>query len=157
VLEPTIVTASALAVFLLGCWLTAPLSPLWRWLGRGLLAGVLVALLMPAGAVDRLQDWIRDWLPLAASASQAAGADWVVHFLCFTALAALLFHFRRDVPAAWIAAGLVVLGGLTEALQTLVDGRSATLGDWVADCLGICLGYAAVMYPVWRNRAVNQQ
>jgi uncharacterized protein YfiM (DUF2279 family) len=146
-LELAIVAACGLGLLLLGFWLTRPLAFVWRWLGRCLFAGILITLLAPAGAIDPLQDWVRDWLPLSSAMASGMGADKLSHFLSFVALAALLFRFRRDVAATWIAVGLAALGGVTEILQLLVDGRSASWGDWFADCLGIGLGFAIVLSP----------
>ncbi|RFF29589.1 hypothetical protein DZC52_12335 [Wenzhouxiangella sediminis] len=132
---------AAAGIFGLGWWLAAPVAFWGRWVIRGVLAGVLAALLVPASAIQVLEDWVKAWLPVAASASSAAGADWVVHFFSFAGLGALLFYFRRDVPAAAIGAGLIGLGGLTEVLQYFVEGRSAAVGDLVADGIGVGVGY----------------
>lgn len=145
-----LVSLAALTVFWLGCWATRPVPPVWRWVARGLLAAVLLALLTPASAVNLVQNWVKGWLPLAASASSAPGADWVVHVLSFAALGALLFHLRRDISAAAIAAGLIGLGAVTELLQHFVEGRSAALGDLVADCVGASLGYLVAQAARWR-------
>lgn len=144
------VVLAALIVLALGFWLTRPVSVGWRWLARILLAAVLLALLTPAAAIAAVQDWVRHWLPLAATAGSATGADWVVHFLSFAALGALLFHARRDLPPAWLGAGLIVLGGLTELLQLFVDGRSAAVSDLVADALGVAVGYGIARAMGWR-------
>jgi VanZ family protein len=136
-----LVSLAALGVFGVGWWLTGPVSLIWRWVIRGALGGVLLALLTPASLIDAVQDWLKTWLPLAASASQASGADWVVHFCSFAGISALLFFFRQDVPRSALLAGLIGLGGLTEMLQYLVEGRTASLGDLVADSAGVVLGY----------------
>jgi VanZ family protein len=41
-----------------------------------------------------------------------------------------------------VAVGLLIYGGLTEVLQgTLTSTRSASAADWVADALGVGVGY----------------
>jgi VanZ family protein len=135
----------------LGWWVTLPVAFVWRWLTRGALAVVLLALLTPAWAMDVFQDWVRAWLPLAASASQASGADWVIHFCSFAVLGALLFLFRRDVSPIVMFVGLVLLGGVTEGLQYLVEGRTASVGDLVADSLGVGFGWLVAQGMTWRR------
>lgn len=151
--ETLIVLASGLGIFLLGCWLSKPVAPLWRWLGRLLLAAVLAALLMPASAIQQVFAWLQLWLPASSAAAATPGADWTVHFACFAALGFWLFYFRRDLPLRWTAGGLVILGGLSEALQFLVAGRSASGADWLADCIGIGLAWLTVRYAVGHPRA----
>lgn len=140
-LTAVVVAAVAAGILLLGWLITRPAPIQWRWLARATLGATLFALLTPAGVISTAQDWLRNWLPLAASASQAPGADWVVHLLSFAALAALLFHVRRDLPAWVLAVGLIGLGALTEALQFLVDGRQAAISDLVADSAGVLAGW----------------
>ncbi len=151
--DVVIVIASGLGIFLLGWWLSAPLAPLWCWLGRALLAAVLAALLAPASAIQQLLAWFQPWLPVGSAAAATPGADWIVHFACFAALGLWLFHFRRDLVAQWTVLGLVMFAGLTEILQILVVGRSASWADWLADCIGIGIAWLAVRYAVGHQRA----
>jgi VanZ family protein len=139
------VAAVAFAVFALGFWLTVPVRLWLRWLTRGTLGSVLFLLLSPEKAVEEVQKALETVLPVAASASEAPGADWVVHFFCFAALTALFFLARRDLAASPLFAGLVALGAVTEGLQILVEGRQAALGDFLADLAGVVIGYSVVV------------
>lgn len=151
--EVMFVVAAALGIFLLGCWLSEPLSSTWRWLGRLLLGAVLAALLMPASSIQQILAWLQPWLPASGVAATTPGADWIVHFASFAALGLWLFHCRRDLPARWTVSGLIILGGLTEALQYLVPGRSASAADWLADGIGVGLAWLTVRYAVRHPRA----
>lgn len=108
------------------------------------LAATLVALLAPAHAVLAAKVWVASWLPMASAIDQldaTAQSDKLVHASLFVVLGALAARSWPQPHQRWRAlAGLLLLGVLTEALQSLIPGRSASLGDWLADALGACAG-----------------
>jgi VanZ family protein len=72
------------------------------------------------------------------------GADKGLHVLCFAvfgAMAALAFN-RRLLPVA--AAGLLAVGAGIEIAQHFVPGREGSVGDWLADAIGLVIGIAAL-------------
>lgn len=104
----------------------------------------LVCLLAPASAVLAAKVWVASWLPMAAildAADASAYSDKLVHVGLFAVLAWLGVRAWLSQRQRWrMVAGLVLLGVLTEVLQSLVPGRSASVGDWLADVVGIALG-----------------
>ena len=62
------------------------------------------------------------------------------HALAFAVLAILGLRSYRTRIAA-VLAGLLAYGGLIELLQALTPYRSAEWGDWLADGVGIVLGW----------------
>lgn len=66
--------------------------------------------------------------------------DKLNHALAFAVLALLgLGSYRARIAA--VLAGLLAYGGLIELLQALTPHRSAEWGDWLADGVGIVLGW----------------
>jgi VanZ family protein len=97
----------------------------WRvcfWLAVA--AGVVLALWpMPQGSAP--------WFP---------AADKVQHALAFAVLVVLGRRGGyRSVPA--LAIGLLVLGGAIEVAQSFTATRTAEWLDWLADAVGIALGF----------------
>ncbi len=85
-----------------------------------------------------------------ASASGLPLADKLDHLAEFTLLGALLRNaVARYNPQPVVTPVLFVLalgasyGALDELHQSLVPGRSAELGDWLADTVGVALGSVA--------------
>lgn len=130
-----------LGFFGLGVWVTGPLPVVWRWVTRIVLVGLLCAFLSPAETVEQVREVVERVIPLAASASQVDKAGWVVHFLLYTLLSALLFFQRCRVEPAVLGLGLVVLAVVTESLQLLIEGREAAIGDLVINWIGVAAGY----------------
>ncbi len=126
------------------------------------LAFTLICLLSPADVVLAAKNWAALWLPLAAAldaADASAHADKLVHAGLFTMLGFL-------AARAWLQPGqrssvvvvLLLLGAATEVLQGFIPGRGAALGDWLADALGLAVGFlmAPPVRPV-RPRAWSWQ
>ena len=68
-------------------------------------------------------------------------ADKLYHMLAYTWLGALPVWCFADARRGRAAAyGMVVLGALLEWGQSLVPGRTASMGDAVANALGVFLG-----------------
>ncbi len=107
------------------------------WLAVGV---TLVCLLAPASAVLAAKVWLASWLPMAATIDNidpSAHADKLVHAGLFAVLGALGARSWPQPHQRWrIGWGLCLLAVLTEALQSVIPGRSASLGDWGADVLG---------------------
>ena len=69
--------------------------------------------------------------------------DKLQHVMAYTALAvcgAVGFLGRR--PLLMIGVGLIVLGCSLEAAQSAVPGRDPSIGDAIADIVGVALGLA---------------
>ena len=85
--------------------------------------------------------------------------DTLLHIIAFAVLAALARLAYPRANAWYILIGLSALGGAIEAVQAIPAlGRNASLADWVADVLAICvvLGGAAVWQRV-RTARTNRQ
>ena len=76
--------------------------------------------------------------PLEAPAPAPDGADKLVHFIAFAALAFPLARTGRFglIP---VLIGASAFGGLIELIQPTFN-RSADVNDWVADTLGVLIG-----------------
>ena len=70
-------------------------------------------------------------------------SDKLVHAGAFFVLSIFGLKAYSTRPALVIAA-LFVLGGSIEVAQGFTATRSQEWGDLWADCLGVCLGYAAI-------------
>lgn len=101
----------------------------------------LVCLLTPADAVLAAKVWAASWLPMAAAldaADATAYSDKLVHASLFAVLGCLAARSWLQPGQRWrVVLALLLLGGLIEALQAVIPGRSASLGDWLADVLGL--------------------
>lgn len=119
------------------------------------LLATLVCLLAPASAVLAAKVWAASWLPLAAAldaADASAYSDKLVHASLFAVLGWLAVRGWVLAPQRWrLMAGLLLFGVLTEALQSQIPGRSASLADWLADALGLAVGML-----LWRPAAAPQ-
>jgi len=79
-------------------------------------------------------------LPLGPDAP-TTGWDKTNHLLGFALLAMLACRAWPQRIVASMAA-LLAYGGLIELLQSLTSYRSAEWGDWLADALGLLLGWS---------------
>lgn len=119
----------------------------------------LVCLLVPASAVLATKVWAASWLPMAAAldaADATAYSDKLVHASLFALLGCLAARSWLQPGQRWrVVLALLLLGGLTEALQAVIPGRSASLGDWLADVLGLALGWR--LWPPAPRRVLRLQ
>ena len=82
--------------------------------------------------------------PLDAPPPAPEGSDKLVHFIAFAALAFPLARTGRlGLVAVFIGAS--AFGGLIELIQPTFN-RSADLGDWVADTVGVVIGIGAALF-----------
>ena len=99
----------------------------WHWAFGACMLAVMVLALMPA-----------------ATQVPTTGWDKGNHMLAFTVLTVLGL---RAYPAQTMAIllGLLAFGGLIELLQSLTPDRMAEWSDWLADSLGLLLGWSLVL------------
>ena len=104
-----------------------------------------IVLLVPGDTVLAAKVWVASWLPMAAALDAAdvtEHADKLVHASLFAILGALGRRGWLQADQHWrVLAFLLGLGVVTEALQSLVPGRSASIWDWLADAIGVLLGF----------------
>lgn len=134
---PSFVTRAVRAICAI-CAMARLLGPAPAALGWTLLVGAI--LLLPGSETPTEVPWLR--------ALERAGEDKVVHFALFAVLAALLGRWGRSAGFARPLLLAVLLatayGAGTEALQTVVPGRSAEWLDLVADGVGALAGAVAI-------------
>lgn len=108
--------------------LTAPLMSTRRW--RLAFAVALLAVLT---------------LSLVPSSPESLTTGWdkTNHLLGFCLLAVLgCWSYPQRIPTVML--GLLAYGALIEGLQSLTPYRLAEWGDWLADALGLLLGWVLV-------------
>ena len=104
----------------------------------------LLLLLLPGGAILDLKIWVASWLPYAQVLENSGltdNSDKWVHFSLFAVLGALTARIwlgQRAHNAALL--GLVALAIGTECIQHFIPGRSASLGDFAIDIVGLAAG-----------------
>lgn len=95
----------------------------WRLALAGLLIVVLALSLLPLGADVPTTGW-----------------DKANHLLAFATLAVLgCLAYPGRIPATLLA--LLAYGALIEILQSFTDYRSAEWADWLADAIGLIVGW----------------
>ena len=104
------------------------------WGGRvGLGVGVVVVILLSLTPAAELPLHPNIW-------------DKAQHFLAYGVLGFCgAIGFPRPMPLRRVAGGLVLLGGLLEVGQIFVAGRQGSVGDAVANGLGVAAGIALVL------------
>jgi VanZ family protein len=81
--------------------------------------------------------------PLEAPPPAPEGSDKLVHFIAFAALAFPLARTGRfGLVAVFIGAS--TFGGFIELIQPTFN-RSADVGDWAADTVGVIIGIGAAL------------
>lgn len=118
------------------------------------LLATAILLSLPGNWIESLQSFIHPWWPWPASGMASSGIplDKVVHVSLFFVCGALFVRGWSFLRQRWyLLCGLLLLFGvLTELIQRYVPGRSASVGDLVADAVGILLGVGlALVY--WRR------
>ncbi len=135
-------------LFALGWWVSRPVPWLLRWLFRLAVLVMLLALVLPPGAIDWIRDALSVLMPLARQADEVPGASYIVHFSLFFGVSGLLFWPRPDLGRLYPVLAMAAMAVITEGLQLLVDGRFASWGDVLANLIGG--GVAAAV--VWTIR-----
>lgn len=93
-----------------------------------------------------------------SSAPRFDHADKVAHFGLYAVLGATLAYGRsragRPIHHALLI-GVGLLYGVTDELhQRIVPGRHADVADWVADAIGVIVGYAFVRWMTGRTTSL---
>lgn len=74
----------------------------------------------------------------------------LIAYLCLALAGGIAFPDRRSLLA--LGLGLVVLGAGLEFAQAIVPGRFASVGDAIANTLGVALGLTIARFAVSRAR-----
>lgn len=117
--------------------LSWPTLPLWAW-RTAFYCCMLAVMVLSLSPLDA---------PLPTT-----GWDKTNHLLGFSVMAIL--GCQAYPGRVWrLLGGLLLYGGLIEGLQSLTPHRSAEWGDWLADGMGLLLGWVlARWWPVTRQR-----
>ncbi len=121
------------------------LTNFWRPLFWLSLTASLVMLLAPAETVLQIKVWLASWLPFGKQLDQLDAtqhSDKWIHFAVFGLLGWLGSQAWRLKSKARhrLLIGLLFMAVGTECIQHWVPGRSASLGDLLADLAGLTLG-----------------
>lgn len=108
---------------------------LWLFLGWLMVAGVLVASLMPAKAVEVVFGGLNDKIE---------------HAVAYAGLMVWFGGMFRRAAQPWIAAAFVGLGGVIELLQGLTPTRTPDLFDLAADSVGVLIGLVLALTVLTR-------
>ena len=89
--------------------------------------------------------------------SWLSGWDEAAHAGLYAVLGATLGYGKHHAtvsPPHWLLVGIGALYGATDEWhQRFVRGRSPELGDWVADVMGVLLGYTILLVSLgWLAR-----
>ncbi|MEX0738029.1 MAG: VanZ family protein [Pseudohongiella sp.] len=101
----------------------------------------IAALLEPA--FDSLRAWKSTWWPWPVSDPGSSGLalDKVSHFFLFALCGALFFRaWQFNLGLVRILAILLAFGVATEIAQYFIPGRSMSVGDMIADAVGLATG-----------------
>jgi VanZ family protein len=83
--------------------------------------------------------------------------DKVVHLVSYAVLAVLILRISASCGRGasdlwWIIPAGLALAGADEFHQVLIPGREVSLGDFIFNAIGLCLGLAAGYYRYYRTR-----
>ncbi|MSR12194.1 MAG: VanZ family protein [Gammaproteobacteria bacterium] len=130
----------------------------YRLLALASFITILLILSVPGHWIEAIQSWLQLWWPWPSSSLASADIPFhkLVHASLFALCAALFVRgwtmFRERW--LWVCVMLTLYGGVTELIQRYVPGRSATLGDWLADGVGVLAG---VGLALWYLRKREEQ
>jgi VanZ family protein len=104
-----------------------------------------ILLLIPGSLTLWLAEWAYQWWPWPSSGIASADypVDKLVHVLLF-ALCGYLFckeWIKTSRKVAILYALFFIYGLLIELLQILIPGRGASVGDLIADNVGVVIGF----------------
>lgn len=145
----------------------AVLSCAWFWTRREsvylrgstqlVLAVLLLGMLLPAAAIQSLQQWLGSlWEGVGAGPSSGLAAV-AAHLTLFTLAALLIGRLRHGLGSLVVAGFLAGLSLMTEVMQTFSPGRHPSLADVATNLAGIALGLAAVRLVEHRTRRSDRQ
>ena len=119
------------------------------------LTAVLVLLMLFGSLIQVAAAWLATWWGLPAGGSEAVlSLDSLVHLLFFALLAVSGFRPWWSQYRLQFVLFLVALAGLTECLQALVPGRSASWSDLGMDLAGSGIGLGlCLLWRGWKGRA----
>ncbi|MDO9318864.1 MAG: VanZ family protein [Gammaproteobacteria bacterium] len=121
----------------------------YRRLALGSFVAISMLLSMPGHWIEALQIWIHPWWPWPSSTLMSSNLpiDKFVHASLFAVCAALFVRGWTTFRERWWLACVVLIlyGVVTELVQQVVPGRSATPGDLVADGVGVMIGVGAAL------------
>jgi len=95
------------------------------------------------------------WLSVKAPGEGPGLPIWdkLQHFLAYAVLGFTGFlGFPGRKPAIALALGLVLLGAALEVAQSFVPARDMSLGDGIADLLGVAAGIGVASLRTWRRQ-----
>ena len=113
------------------------------------LFSIIIILTLPGHWIEALQVWALTWWPWPSSglASSPLPIDKVIHASLFAVCAALFVRGWTTFRERWwvICLMLFLYGVVTEVIQYFVPGRSASIGDLLADAAGGVIGVVAAL------------
>lgn len=125
------------------------IAPTPKVLAIGSLVFVLLVLVTPGPVIEWLKAIMA--LPIRPPSASEFPMDKVVHCMMFAVSGFLVC--RAWLPtrgAIFIIAMLLAFAALTEVMQMVVPGRSGSVMDWLADGVGVLLGFW------WAQRLVKK-
>ena len=111
---------------------------------------VTTALLLTPGPLsDSLMAWVIEWLPWTTlgMSSNEYPVDKLVHVVLF-AICGYLFckeWLKTPRKLAYLYISLFIYGLAIELLQIPIPGRGGSIGDLIADSVGLLLGFYLAM------------
>ncbi|MDO9476103.1 MAG: VanZ family protein [Pseudohongiella sp.] len=109
-------------------------------LAAGSLVFVLLVLVTPGPVIEWLKTIMA--LPIRPPSESAFPMDKVVHCMMFAVSGFLVCRAWLPTRGAMlIIAMLLAFAALTEVMQMVVPGRSGSVMDWLADGVGVLLGF----------------
>ena len=133
-----------------------------RWYRLLALASIVIILFLlslPGHWIALLQSWVQLWWPWSSSESISSNfpIDKLIHSIMFATCAALFMRGWPMFRQHWWAVCLLlfVYGLVTELIQRYVPGRSATLGDFLADVIGVVIGMTAALVYLRKRISSN--
>lgn len=120
------------------------------------LALVLLMLVTPGPVIEAISAWLA--MPVMPPSESEFPTDKVVHFAMFAVCSFLSFRaWAVRTGAMMMLLALMMFAGLTEFLQMLIPGRSGNFFDFLADAIGVLVGYWWYRRSTGRKWGVNKE
>ncbi len=127
----------------------------YRRLAWATFIAILLMLSLPGHWIEGLKVWIQALLQFPPSGLESWDfpTDKLIHASLFALCAALFVRGWTTFQDRWwlVCLMLFLYGLVTELIQRFVPGRSATLGDLLADGMGVVVGVGMTLLYL-RNR-----